>query len=481
MFESPEAALAAFEQAMVSPGVLAGRRVAKEAREQFPDSVPVASILATALRATGEAEQAKAEIDRALALDRDDPSAIAVAINISCFEADFDRAESLVLRAKQGRLPLELLIAIGSYYSVIGQDELCHTWTMRALREHPMELDAHSSVVSRSGLPKGVIEQSLAWMRANYPNHPETLWLDGFAHYRVRDVANALPLMERSVEARPESPSIISFLSRVLYSKGETERAEILARRALDISRTQSEAWRVLADVARKKGDQGEAVECDRRADEGSPLLRGFGVITQANRLMGQGKWREAATLVAPLAGARVVALRRAALRARAHCFLYFGSAADLDETASALEAMRAATPMIDIARARSARFRKNVPEEIACLERAWAEYPTSGLAAAHLLYALNRGYRFEREQAVVASVLQMAPGDPPDCVHVVRALWRLRHFDEAKQMLLGGRKAFPYYAGWDGLEKELVVPRNLNPIQRLIRGLIALFNRAKK
>jgi uncharacterized protein HemY len=86
----------------------------------------------------------------------------------------------------------------------------------------------------------------------------------------------AASLIERALRIEPDNPLLWIELGKVRFAEGNYTQAENMGRKALSTSvnapRTQSSAWRLIADSLRARGRNSEAQQAQARADGLSKL-----------------------------------------------------------------------------------------------------------------------------------------------------------------------------------------------------------------
>lgn len=87
----------------------------------------------------------------------------------------------------------------------------------------------------------------------------------------AKNFAVAASSVERALRIEPDNPLLWIELGRVRQAEGNYVQAENMARKAVSMSisapRTQSAAWRLIADSYRARGNNVEAREAQARAD----------------------------------------------------------------------------------------------------------------------------------------------------------------------------------------------------------------------
>ncbi len=89
------------------------------------------------------------------------------------------------------------------------------------------------------------------------------------------DYGAAAATLERALRIEPDNPLLWTELGRIRIGENNPAQAEAMGRKALALatgdSSAQSSAWHLIADSLRARGNNGEAVEAERRSAAASP------------------------------------------------------------------------------------------------------------------------------------------------------------------------------------------------------------------
>ena len=89
------------------------------------------------------------------------------------------------------------------------------------------------------------------------------------------DYGQAATTLERALRIEPDNPLVWIELGRIRLSENNAAQADAMGRKALALATgdpaAQSNAWRLVADSMRARGNNGEAAEADRRAQSLAP------------------------------------------------------------------------------------------------------------------------------------------------------------------------------------------------------------------
>lgn len=246
----------------------AKRVVGSYGNEALTDPVAqgeVRASVAAAWLALGDEEKARAQIQLALQAQADLASALVLQARLQARAGDVKAAQDSIERAVVGS-------GIGRAEAWAVNGDLIHLAQGDAVRSEAayrkgLELDgrlipAHAGLVAgrlRAGDLEGAKKQATA-LRAVWPNHPMTAFVDGQLAFQQRDFARARDRAQALLKILPNEIGVLQLAGAIESEAGSIFMAETHLARALQLSPDLSHARRMLARVYSRQGQPDRAL-----------------------------------------------------------------------------------------------------------------------------------------------------------------------------------------------------------------------------
>ena len=208
-----------------------------------PTDVPVRRLLAQALVASGQAEQAVEELEEASAAAPDDLELTFLLASGYLRLKKVDRADQLFARILKARPLPQTHVLIGRTYRDAGEYERARTALQTALKLDPRTRRAHYYLGTLAVMAEGVLRLNEAIGEFQQelklaPTDPLTNLRLGMALVEAHRENAALPPLEVAAHSTSPPPEALHYLGRCLLALDRPSDAVAAFRRALELSHT---------------------------------------------------------------------------------------------------------------------------------------------------------------------------------------------------------------------------------------------------
>lgn len=202
-----------------------------------PDSAKLLDLQARVLLKLDRESDAVKAIDKALAIEPDFAPAIELEGSIARQHGDFDGALALYARAaEKDPKAAEYIYLSAQTYVMMGEPAKSVDLLHEALEVDPSHVGANNDlawILASSGkdLDRAL---ELAQRAVRFDRSAETLDTLGYVHLQKGDNEEAVSVLGKALEARPDSPSIEYRLGVALAGMGDKEEARAILTKALE-------------------------------------------------------------------------------------------------------------------------------------------------------------------------------------------------------------------------------------------------------
>lgn len=212
---------------------------AKKLNQQYPDKVDPINLMAACYMAATQWDMAKTELNKALSLKPNEPSAARNLASIEVREGNLQRARTLLQGVlKENPKDEEAALLQASIEVQSGNAQAAMTVLEQTVQANPGAMTARERLAGeylRAGKPTKVLELTGSVDKAQLEKHPSLLELRGKAQMFSGDVAAARGTFEQWTKLAPRSAAAYFYLSDSLARTGQSAQARKQLERAMQL------------------------------------------------------------------------------------------------------------------------------------------------------------------------------------------------------------------------------------------------------
>lgn len=288
------------ETGLVRSRLLLARRDYAQVVKDFGDHLPAEpaaaaeqeAMLATAHAMLGERDEATAAVDKALAAQSGNATAIVMKARLEAASGDADAAlRRLQALLAQAPNDVDALYLQGDIQLYAKADPAAAVASYRQALAARKDLpDIHARLITHylAGQDVDAAQKQLAAMKSALPDHPQTRLCEAQIAFYRGDYAQARDLVQPLLRAQPDHVKGLQLAGAAELQLGGLERAESLLGRAVRLAPGDGDGRRLLAEVLLRKRQPAGALAAVRPLiDGGRPTPAVLSVAAQANVAMG--------------------------------------------------------------------------------------------------------------------------------------------------------------------------------------------------
>jgi len=413
--------------------------------EQHPDDDDLHAIRALILLWTGDLEGARTYVRRRLRI-RKSAAVAAVAAEIAWFLNRTDHALRICRNAEHLDSCHFLVLRVkAALASSEGDDETAAAIWQRSLDLYPENPNAYSALVQAAGMLDLEIQDR---MLAGAP-----AWFIGSAQYYARrgivalqraSLDKAIEDFRQEVALCPTNSSSWAHLANALRAAGKFDEAGSAATIALDLNSRNPVAMRVMAGIARQKGNTREANEWVRRAAKAAPVFNVVTHLMSGNEMLRKGdkagairEYRKATQNSRPIVEkiARISLIKLLVLEKQ--------HSEARDELLLARE-MSGADPRLDVLECSILVAEGKEFLAGPLIEKLLYSNPTPPEVYSLAIQYYASAENWAQLDMIFDTVLSQLPGFPASIGASVSALWKVGRKEQARELLQAALRRYP-------------------------------------
>jgi tetratricopeptide (TPR) repeat protein len=441
------------------PGIGAAYRLAEEAVIAHPNSAKLWACVATIRLWTGRLDEAQEALNKALAIDSDEPIAQAAAGEIYTFLGDFNLAGQHVEKAlTMNPNDANVLSTAVGYYILLNNipqsDELAKK--LRELHSNdPPALAQYISFLFFAERPNEA-KQVISLLLERFHNSPASLILRAQILKLTGDLVQAEELLNRAIEIAPESDKVWAELASTLLLADQLIDAENAAAKALAINSRCQLACETMATIEAKKGDVHSHDDWQKRAEEAAPFMRYVGPLAKATELIREGDIKSGTAVLRKALDIENPVSRRVIGTGLINAYLMQARFDKARELVEKIKLRSTVTP--DLLKCEATVHEAHGEWDIAleCYQMAISLSSDVKTYYDGLIRTYHGLGQEEKVQETINNAFTAPPDTLEECISTVLALNQIGHKDTAIELLALYKQRFPFVTSFNMLETSL-------------------------